>query len=433
MSELSDTVNKAMKEVKTEIRTGKRILSQAVFIFFLLLSLHFWDLRFIPKIFNIENLLTWMVCGFSFFMVINKNDMHFRNAILLFIFGLLLNSLAAYINLDQDFKLSVLSFGFYYFILLYFLQHYLELDRRFLENVIIIFGLIYSALFLTQYALYPFSIFNRDVSTAVNEIQLEILGNGFLMLSYFLVLNRYLLNRRFLNIVLAIGFLFILLKSGFRTLVGGALMVTVIMIMRMFRFRVKDFVIVIFLAAFFIGLFQVKSVAGIVNKMINKTETDIGSGSKFNRIVDMEFFFKRYPENLSYFIIGGGRASGKNLYRYNPYVMGQNYNIVWVDIGLLGFYIVVGGVATLGLLWYTIKAIFSRLPGDMIYLSSYFLYLLIVSFTNEEIYRNGIFSVVAIGLYLIDIAQDRSTDPDLGYQEADHMPRRLRRRIRGSY
>jgi hypothetical protein len=81
-----------------------------------------------------------------------------------------------------------------------------------------------------------------------------------------------------------------------------------------------------------------------------------------------------------------------------------NYNIVWVDIGLLGFYIVVGCIAVLGILWYTIKSIFTRLPKDSIYLNCYFLYLLIVSFTNEEIYRDGIFTVQAIGLYLIDLA-----------------------------
>ena len=88
----------------------------------------------------------------------------------------------------------------------------------------------------------------------------------------------------------------------------------------------------------------------------------------------------------------------------------MNYNIVWVDIGLLGFFIVVGAIATAGLLWYTLKAIFARVPREMYYVCFYFLYLLLVSFTNEEIYDNGIFTVQAVGLYLIDVALDQKTD-----------------------
>jgi hypothetical protein len=60
-------------------------------------------------------------------------------------------------------------------------------------------------------------------------------------------------------------------------------------------------------------------------------------------------------------------------------------------------------VACLGLVWYSVKALLSRVPKDMMYLNFYFLYLLMVSFTTMEIYRGGVFAVEAIVLYLIDI------------------------------
>jgi hypothetical protein len=377
---------------------------KVVFIILLLFSIHFWDLRFIPQKFNLENLITWMVCLFSFIMIIKKNNLRFRNAILLFIIGLIFNVFAAYINLGQSPKQTILSFGYYYFILMYFLLHYFELDRKFLENIIIVFAILYSAVFIIQYLVYPFEIIKRAASTARLEIQPEIIGHGFLLLAYFLILNRYFINRRLINIILALGFFLVLFKSGFRTLIFGAAMVTVLMVIRMFRFSLKDLAIVIFAALLFIGLIQFRGIAETIDGMINKTKNEIRLGNRYIRRVEIEFFFKKYPENISYFFIGGGKVSGKGLYHYNPKVLGMNYNIVWVDIGLLGFYIVVGGIATLGLLWYTLKAIFFKLPRDRLYLSCYFLYLLLVSITNEEIYRNGIFSVQAIGLYLIDIA-----------------------------
>jgi hypothetical protein len=377
---------------------------KAVFILLLLFSIHFWDIRFIPQKLKLENLIVWMACGYSFIMIIQKRNLKFKNAILLFIIGLLFNVIAAYINLGQSPKNTILAFSYYYFILIYFLLHFFELDRKFLENTIIAFALLYSAIFVIQYLIFPYDLFNREASTAQLEIQLEIIGHGFLMLAYFLILNRYLINRRFINIILALFFFLILFKSGFRTLVGGAMAGSILMFLRTFRFKLKDFAVMILAVLIFVSLIQFKGISDALDDMINKTQNEINLGSKFNRIADTEFFFKRYPENISYFIIGGGKASGENLRKFNPEALGQNYNIVWVDIGLLGFYIVVGGIATLGLLWYTLKAIFIKLPKDSLYLNVYFFYLLIVSFTNEEIYRDGIFTVHAIGLYLIDIA-----------------------------
>lgn len=96
----------------------------------------------------------------------------------------------------------------------------------------------------------------------------------------------------------------------------------------------------------------------------------------------------------------------------------MNYNIVWVDIGLLGFFVVVGGIALFGLLWYTFKAVFMRLPRDMLYLNFYFLYLFIVSFTNEEIFDDGIFTVQAVALYLIDLGANERKESKKADKEA---------------
>lgn len=386
-------------------------LQKAVFIVLLLFSIHFWDLRFFPKKFNIENMLVWSACIASFFLVLQKKNMLFRNAIIFFMFGLLLNAYAGYVNLDQLPRHSILTYGYYYFILIYFLLHFLNPDRQFLEKTILIFGGIYSFIFIVQYLIYPYDLFNRDVSTAVQEVQLEILGHGFLMLSYFLVLNRYLINRKLINLILAVIFFLVLLKSGFRTLVFGAIISSVIMVIMMLKLRARDFAMIFLVGALLAGILQFKSVSATLDEMIFKTGSDIRLGNKYVRALEMEFFFKKYPQNWTYYVIGGGRVTGKNLYVYNPSIFGMNYNIVWVDIGLLGFFIVIGAVATIGLVWYSVKAIFVRLPKERYYLRLYFLYLLIVSLTNEEIYRNGIFSVQAIVLYLIDITVSEESGP----------------------
>lgn len=394
----------------TDVEDSK-ISPKIIFIILLLFSIHFWDLRYIPQKLNAENLAVYLFCGFAFIMVIHKSNMRFKYAIFVLVIGLIINSIAAFLNLRQSPKLTILSFSFYYFIFLYFALHYFRFKRKFMESTIIIFGVIYSIIFVIQYKIYPTVIFNSDAISAVEARQFEIIGHGFLMLAYFLALNRFLINRKVINLVLALGFMMVLMKSDFRTLIAGALITSAFMVYKLVRFNARDFFIIVFIVLAFIGLMQYRGVAYIIDKMISQTESNIEEGDKYVRLIQLEFFYKRYPRNLSYYIMGGGKPAGEeNIKNYDPFAMGQdyhgNYNIVWVDIGLLGFFVVVGGIATLGLLWYTLKAIFIKLPRETLYLNMYFFYLLIVSFTNEEIYRDGIFAVQAIGLYLIDLSAD---------------------------
>jgi hypothetical protein len=404
---------------ETEL-TKQSAFSKIVFIFVLLITIHFWDLKFVPQKYNIENIFAWIVCGYCFLFLETNTKMLFRNAIFLFLIGLMINVFASYIHLNQSPFNSILSFSWYYFILFYFMLHYFKFNREYLEKIIIIFGAIYSGLYVMQYLIYPNTFFKHDPLTAQGGKQFEILGHGFLMLAYFLVLNRYLLKRRLNDILMALGFLVVLLLCDFRTLILGAILVSAFMVFRLVKFSVRDILIVIFVILLIGGMTQVKFVSDIIKSSVTDTQKNFKEGEKYVRLVQFEFFFKRYPQDFSYFIIGGGKASGDNIWKFNRYAIGQNYNIVWVDIGLLGFYIVIGAFAVGGLLWYTLKAIFMKLPRDRLYLSLYFLYLLIVSFTNEEIYRNGIFTVHAIALYLIDIAMSEKSaeNEDIKVSEA---------------
>jgi hypothetical protein len=338
-------------------------------------------------------------------MVLNKENMRFKTAIIVFITGILLNTVAAYLNMGQSPVRTILSFEFYYFILLYFLLHYLKIERKFLENTVIIFAFIYLIIFIIQYRglLGLNNVLYRDVSTADEEKQLEIIGHGFLMLGFYLLLNRYFVNYNLINVFLAIVLFFAQLKSGFRTLLAGSVVIAGIMALRLVRFKIKDFALIFVFIIVVIGLSQNKQIQKVYNDLVTKTEGDIKEGDKYVRYLELEFFFKRYPQNITYYLIGGGKPSGANLSNFDLGRESFNYNIVWVDIGLIGFYIVIGGVTLLGLLLWAIKAMFIKLPRDALYLNMYFLYLFIVSFTNEEIYRNGIFSVQAVALYLIDM------------------------------
>ncbi len=305
--------------------TDNMTMQKTAFVFLLLLSLHFWELKYIPQVLNIENLITWVISIIAFAMVSKKSGMHFTYAIFIFLAGLVFNSIAAYVNLGQNPVKTMLSFEFSYFILLYFVLHYLNLSRKYLENLIIVFALIYSFIFILQYTVYPTVIFRSDKNTAVWSKQFEIIGNGFLMLGYFLVLNRYLLYQKLVNILMALFFFAVLFYSDFRTLIAGAAVVTVVMLLRIFH-RPQDIAKIVFVGLLFLAVTQQSAISKVMTKMVTQTQSNLKEGKKYVRLVQTEFFFKKYPRNLSYFIIGGGKPSGPNLFKFNRSIFfGMNF------------------------------------------------------------------------------------------------------------
>ena len=380
-------------------------MKKSILILLLLFSIHFWGLIYLPlDSYNITNAICLLILGFSFFRIIQKKGLQFKNAIILFFIGIILNIFSAYVNQGQNPLQTIIAFGCFYFILFYFFLHDIKISRKFLENIIIIFAILYSLLYIIQVLVYPYAIFHFLPPDADETLRLSIEGNGFLMLTYLLMLNRYLLNFRLINLLFALVLFIILLMGGFRTLTFGALLISAIMYLKLTRLSAKNIVLLVFLVLLFVGMFQLKLTSNILDTMVDNSEKQLELGNSYIRITEFDYFFNKYPVNRSVYILGGGMPGGIGTYGRYMDLIEQSYGFYWSDLGIFGFYIIIGIIALLGVLWYTIKAIFIKLTQNNLYLNFYFAYLLIVSFTTMEIYRPGIFAVEAIALYLIDMS-----------------------------
>lgn len=380
-------------------------MGKIVLIILLLCSIHFWGYLAFTQIFhNITNAISLVIMGISFFRTINKNGLKFKSAITLFIIGIGINIISAYINQGQAILNTFISFGPFYFILFYFFLHDKQPNRKFLENIIIVFAILYSLFYIVQYFSYPIEIFNTSMLVDRGTIRLRIEGNGFLVLAYFLFLNRYFLNRQFKNIFFAFGFFIILVMGGFRTLSIFAFIISGLMFIKLTKYSTSNVTILLFFFLFLGGLLQIPITSKILNEMLDASIEENDEGSDYIRFVELNYFFTKYPTNKSYFIFGGGLPGNESDYANSMSVRQDNEGLYWDDLGLIGFYIVIGAIALLGLIWYSVKAIITKLHPSNIYIAMYFLYLLVVSFTTMEIFRTGIFAVEAIGLYLIDIS-----------------------------
>lgn len=382
-------------------------MKKAIVICLLILSVNFWGYVGISDKFHLAtNFLSAGVLGLFFFITMRKKDLRFRGPILLVMFGIALNILSSSINYDQNPFHTLMMFGSFFFLLSYFLLHELRPDLIFLENIILIFAIIFSVFYIIQVIAYPTPVFSKIMLEDRNTVRVRIKGNGFLVLGYFLMLSKYLIHRNLIHITLAAGFFIVLLMGGFRTLAIACLLLSLLTFIKLSGASLKNYLFLIPAILLFFGVFQLEGPSKILEGMMETSEGQLEKSDENIRLVALNYFYNEFPSNPSIFILGSGYPNSDKSQYARAFMVLQQQGIFWVDIGLLGFYIVIGLFATLGLIWFSLKAIFIKLPKKYLYLKVYFAYLLLVSFTTMEIFRDGIFGVEALVLYMIDVAKD---------------------------
>lgn len=382
-----------------------------VVIVVLLAVIEYWRSVYVPASFaKLSNYLIYLVLAYSFINLIYEKKLRFKTAIIIFLVGVLCNAFSALINNGQGLKDSLLSMGYFYMILFYFFLHEQKPDRKYLENVIIVFALIYSVFYLLQENAFPRRLFYGNLFFERGTVRAWITGAGFHMLAYFLLLNRFFLKRKPLYIIGCMFFLLILIKSGFRTYAAASVLLSAIIYVKMVKYSPVNYLMIVVVVILFLGLLQLESTSQIIDNMFTASEEQREMGDRYIRLMAYDYFTEAYPQNLSYYIFGGGFPGASGGYSQKMLFMIAEYGFYYSDIGLIGFYFVIGGVTLLGLLLFTLKAIFIKLPPDCLYLNIYFAYLLIISITTHYIYAYGIFGIEALALYLIDISKNELSE-----------------------
>ncbi|MBN2486813.1 MAG: hypothetical protein JXB34_12635 [Bacteroidales bacterium] len=381
----------------------KRIL----LVVLVLCAIHFWGSVRVPKhYYNLTDLFSLAVFGFSFVKQYSNKGLLFRNAIIVYFIGIFLNVLSAYFNNGQGPKDTILSAGNLYFILMYFWLHENKIERKDLETLIVVFAILYTIFYQMQIDAFPRRLFRGTLFADRGTIRLRMQGAGFMVLCYFMFLNRYLMYRKLPHILLAMFFLVIIIKGGNRTFLAATALLTGITFLKLVKYSPTNYFLILLGVIMFIGVLQMEETSMIIQNMIETTENQQEQGDRYIRRMQFEYFTNEYPQNASYYIFGGGFPGGYGSYANRMGYMVEAFGFYWVDLGLLGFYLVMGLLTTLGLLLWCVKGMFIRLTPENLYLNMYLAFLVLSSnIVIDEIFAPGIFGIQAITLYLIDLAR----------------------------
>ncbi|MEY8240076.1 MAG: hypothetical protein RPT25_07005 [Cycloclasticus sp.] len=393
------------------------LINRVILISILLCGVHFFGL-YHKLSNNLYDLIDLYFLGVTFILMVKfftdkriydipLNDHVFSRPLGLLFFSLFLSALSGYFYHDQFPLLSLLAMRYFSYFLVYYLLIMLGVKKEDLVKLVLLFSAIYMAVFSLQLLVFPVAIVPLGHADEFNRgfLRLRLEGVGFLTLSAFYCLNAYLVDKKRIMHLLfyCLGFLFVYLL-GFRTLLATFLFSSFILITLYsgsFIKFISFFVIALILG---IGLMQVESVSFFFSEMLELTVGQFEEGDEYIRLRTFDFLFGDVNAGLGSIIFGNGMPFAGTAYGNLVLGVGVDmFGYISADLGLIGFVFNFGLVSLLALLNIFRIAIFKKLPKDSLYLSVFFIYVLISSVTTAEIYRAGMFVVEAVGFYLITL------------------------------
>ncbi|WP_025761929.1 hypothetical protein [Dyadobacter tibetensis] len=329
----------------------------------------------------------------------------------LFFVAILLSAVSCWLYHDQNIVATIIAMRYFFYLLVYFQLHKLRIHKEFLEQLIFILAMVYMTVFLTQFLLYPYKIVNYGSIEGFDRglLRFRIEGAGFLMLSTLLALNRFILTRKTKYIIFyAVGFLFLFLL-GFRTLLISGVIASYVLVIRLtanpFKIIRNTCIIGLLLGC----IYLLPSFQDYIDSMTEQTKNQYVDGQDYIRVRTFNFFSDKVNVDIGSLIFGNGFPQEDSRYGNLVLNIGAKLNgYIFADLGIIGFAFIYGIFALILFISIFIKAIFTKTSQDTFYLSSYFLYILIASLTTVELYRNGMFGIEAMVLYLIDISKRKS-------------------------
>jgi len=322
--------------------------------------------------------------------------------VFLFCVGIGLSIVTTYMTRGQGPFHTFVAYHSYYFILLYFVfRNYLPSLKN-VEIAICILGILYICLHFMQYVLYPNELFITKFIEDRGSLRFKIEGGALLSVFHLFSLNKYMVNKRLIYLFMYILSLVVILMQGYRTLLLAYLICALLMSILITKFNGKSLLrIITVLVSLFIVVATSAFLLNILNEMAKSTEYDFGIGSINIRLEALRFYFGSYMREWYYFVIGGGMPNSES--KYGDYIWKCNeMGLYWEDIGFLGFYCVNGLVVSAGYLWIMIRSVRLKCRKEFLYAKFFMIYLLLCSLTTMEMFRNGVFGVVALSMYILE-------------------------------
>lgn len=368
-------------------------------------SFHFYEANFLSKFFLFY--LPFFYVSFAIALSVPyffTQRQGFVLPVQLIVLSMLVSIFFAYLSWGQGFTNSILGTLPMMLWVFFFYLLKKKIPVHALENIILVYGIIYCILFFYQLVHSQTVIFGGgEFREERGTVRISVAGQGGLFLASFMALNKFTSQKqnKLAWISLSLAGLVIPVIQATRQFIFGVLIIFI------YHF-IKDLSIVrkMIVITFCIGLlaFYIRiSNNAIVKGLIEVQEQTSQEGKNNLRVLTGTYFLTGLsPNNINKFF-GNGVPSGEDS-SYNRFVDSLNlYGFYMSDVGIIAVYAMFGIIGVLGFILIWIKSFSLPLPKDYYYLKYYLWFLLITSFTSDTIYSYNFLICTVFVIYLYQI------------------------------
>ncbi len=328
-----------------------------------------------------------------------KKNYHFE--IFLIFLGVVLSMFMAQFGHDQSLTTTLIAQRFMYYYLVYWALHSLKIRTDDLESIIYWLGLTYCVFYLFQFFAYPNLIFDVRIAQDRETVRIFLPGFTFLVLSYFLILNRLFESFAIWKLLSILFFLTILILMGTRQVIFSVLLLTLMYVMFSKAVKSRALIFILITASIIPVIFLFQE---IFLSLIDLSKNQSESIAENVRIRAAVFFLTQlFPNTFSY-ITGNGADSTNSAYGFMIQMYKDGYGFYQSDIGIVGDYTKFGAFFALGVFIIVFRVIFKRISATFSYTKFFYISVLLTLFTGGGPFGQAD-SIVAIcfTLYILDI------------------------------
>jgi hypothetical protein len=254
--------------------------------------------------------------------------------------------------------------------------------------------------------MYPVEFF-QGATHGLNyeeDIRIRMYAQGFCSLGYFFGLNKLIMKKNPVYLLLALLCFTIIILMGFRTMSIMIVVISLLLIIRLTGLNKKMLIYIGLIIVSFYSLSLTPVFSPIIDRMNERNQTDNFSNEDYIRIKEWEYYTGEHFNNSIEYFFGSGLPAFKKG-KYGPYMVSLlREGLTYVDLGLLSLSWMIGVIPVLVMILYSTKVIRIQVDKNYYYVGHWFIYLLSISLTTFEFARFGNFVVQAFGLYIIEKA-----------------------------
>lgn len=337
----------------------------------------------------------------------------------LYISFAMLNIFTCYFYRGQSIDVSLAAWASLLLVFYYIPFRSWKFDICVWEKVVEYMYLFLLVLYALKYIFMDWQFIQLDTveDYLQKENRVRIYSDAFLELGYLYCLNKFLMLKKPKYLFFSIlGFFFIFMQ-GFRALVLMGIVVSAIMIMRVYK-NSLGYMIITAISIIIVALLavQIPVVQNKIDELTHRNETQNFQNEDYIRLFDINYTYSSLFINKTEMVLGAGKTFVSNLKNskhamsylsdYSKYRtrLATDYSYYPVDLGFIGLSWEAGIPFTIISILLFIYLLIIKVNKEYYYLGLYGLYMILIGVTHPQGYYYCNSICLAVAYTIIEIA-----------------------------